>query len=114
MPETDKESSTMAVASPPDDGQYNEDDIKVLGFPEAIRKRPGMYVGGANENGLHHLVYEAVDNSVDEAMDGHCKHIKIQIFKDGSLSVEDDGRGIPVAEHSQEKVSTLEVVMTKL
>ena len=97
-----------------DAGNYGADDIQVLGFPEAIRKRPGMYVGGANENGLHHLVYEAVDNAVDEAMAGYCKNIKVQIYKDGSVSVEDDGRGIPVAEHPSEKVSTLEVVLTKL
>ena len=97
-----------------EEGSYNADDIRVLEFPEAIRKRPGMYVGGTNENGLHHLVLEAVDNAVDEAMAGYCKHIKVQIYKDGSISVEDDGRGIPVAEHPDEKVSTLEVVMTKL
>ena len=96
------------------EGNYGADDIKVLGFPEAIRKRPGMYVGGANENGLHHLVYEAVDNAVDERMAGYCKIIKVQLYKDGSVSVEDDGRGIPVAEHSTEKISTLEVVMTVL
>lgn len=99
---------------PNESGDYGADDIKVLGFPDAIRKRPGMYVGGANENGLHHLVYEAVDNAVDEAMMGYCKTIKVQIFKDGSISVEDDGRGIPVAEHSTEKISTLEVVLTML
>lgn len=97
-----------------DAGNYGADDIQVLGFPEAIRKRPGMYVGGANENGLHHLVYEAVDNAVDEAMAGYCKSIKVQLYKDGSVSVEDDGRGIPVSEHPSEKVSTLEVVLTKL
>src|SRR5437764_11769611 len=97
-----------------DAGNYGADDIKKLVFPEAIRKRPGMYVGGANENGLHHLVYEAVDNAVDEAMMGYCKLIKVQLLKDGSVSVEDDGRGIPVAEHSTEKMSTLEVVLTKL
>ena len=97
-----------------DAGQYEANDIKVLEFPEAIRKRPGMYVGGTNENGLHHLVFEAVDNAVDEAMAGYCKSIKVHIHKDDSISIEDDGRGIPVAEHPEEKVSTLEVVMTKL
>ena len=104
------ESNGMTVG----EGNYGADDIKVLGFPEAIRKRPGMYVGGANENGLHHLVYEAVDNAVDEKMAGYCKTIKVQLYKEGSVSVEDDGRGIPVAEHSVEKISTLEVVLTKL
>jgi len=109
-------SDTTAPAPSPQEGDasYGADDIKVLGFPEAIRRRPGMYVGGTNENGLHHLVYEAVDNSVDEAMAGYCKNVKVRIHKDGSISVEDDGRGIPVAEHSEEKMSTLEVVMTKL
>jgi len=98
----------------PDESSYGADDIKVLGFPDAIRRRPGMYVGGTNENGLHHLVAEVVDNSVDEAMAGYCKHIKVRIHKDGSISVEDDGRGIPVLEHPEEKISTLEVVLTKL
>ncbi|MFH0938353.1 MAG: DNA topoisomerase (ATP-hydrolyzing) subunit B [Planctomycetota bacterium] len=97
-----------------EEGNYDADDIKVLGFPEAIRKRPGMYVGGANEIGLHHLVYEAVDNAVDEAMAGFCKNIKVLLYKDGSVAVEDDGRGIPVSEHSDEKISALEVVLTKL
>src|SRR5436190_14646411 len=97
-----------------DEGNYEASDIKKLEFPEAIRKRPGMYVGGANENGLHHLVYEAVDNAVDEHGAGHCKSIRLQIYKDGSISVEDDGRGIPVAEHADKKVSTMEVVLTEL
>ncbi len=97
-----------------DEGSYNAGDIKKLEFPEAIRKRPGMYVGGANENGLHHCVYEAVDNAVDEAMAGHCKIIKVQLYKDGSVSVDDDGRGIPVAEHPTEKISTLEMVLSNL
>src|SRR5262249_34927524 len=96
------------------DGSYEAEDLKQLHFPESIRKRPGMYVGGANENGLHHCVYEAVDNAVDEAMAGHCKNIRVQLYKDGSVSVEDDGRGIPVAEHPVEKVSTLECVLSNL
>src|SRR5690349_20713952 len=72
-----------------EEGHYDAEDIKKLEFPEAIRKRPGMYVGGANENCLLHCVYEAVDNSVDEAMAGHCKLIKVQLYKDGSIAVED-------------------------
>ena len=106
------EQDAAAVVS--SEGSYEAEDIKKLEFPEAIRKRPGMYVGGANENGLHHCVYEAVDNAVDEAMAGHCKQIKVQIHLDGSLSVEDDGRGIPAAEHPTEKVSTLEMVLSHL
>jgi DNA gyrase subunit B len=109
-----KKSSETSASAAVEEGHYDAEDIKKLEFPEAIRKRPGMYVGGANENGLHHCVYEAVDNSVDEAMAGHCKIIKVQLFKDGSIAVEDDGRGIPVAEHPTEKISTLEVVMTNL
>ncbi|MCZ7649039.1 MAG: DNA topoisomerase (ATP-hydrolyzing) subunit B [Planctomycetota bacterium] len=101
-------------ASHVEEGTYTSDEIRVLEFPEAIRKRPGMYVGGTNENGLHHCVYEAIDNAVDEHMAGHCKNIKVHIFQDGSLSVEDDGRGIPVDEHAEKKVSTLELVMTEL
>ncbi|MBI3829523.1 MAG: DNA topoisomerase (ATP-hydrolyzing) subunit B [Planctomycetes bacterium] len=97
-----------------EDGSYEAGDIKKLEFPDSIRRRPGMYVGGANEIGMHHCVFEAVDNSVDEAMAGQCKTIKVQIHNDGSLSVEDDGRGIPVAEHPDEKVSTLEVVLTSM
>ena len=104
----------VAMSSKIEAGNYGAEDIKVLGFPDAIRRRPGMYVGGANENGLHHLVYEAVDNAVDEAMAGYCKAIKVQLYKDGSVAVDDDGRGIPVAEHPVEKISTLEVVLTKL
>ena len=102
------------VSSTETDQGYEASDIKKLEFPEAIRKRPGMYVGGANENGLHHLVYEAVDNAVDEAMAGHCKLIKVQLYSDGSVAVEDDGRGIPVAEHPTLKVSTLEGVLSNL
>ncbi|MBE7461939.1 MAG: DNA topoisomerase (ATP-hydrolyzing) subunit B [Planctomycetes bacterium] len=96
------------------DGTYTADEIRVLEFPEAIRKRPGMYVGGTNENGLHHCVYEAIDNAVDEHMAGYCKNIKVNIYSDGSISVEDDGRGIPVEEHAEKKVSTLELVLSEL
>lgn len=94
-------------------GEYSAKNIVVLEGLEAVRKRPGMYIGGVGENGLHHLVYEIIDNSADEALAGFCKNIKVVLGKDGYVSVEDDGRGIPVGEHSSGK-NSLEIVLTKL
>ncbi|WP_399553405.1 DNA topoisomerase (ATP-hydrolyzing) subunit B [uncultured Varibaculum sp.] len=94
--------------------EYGADDITVLEGLEAVRKRPGMYIGSTGERGLHHLVYEVVDNSVDEALAGYCDHIEVAIQADGGLRVSDNGRGIPVDMHPTEKRPTVEVVMTIL
>ena len=93
---------------------YQAEDIQILEGLEAVRRRPGMYVGGTDQKAMHHLIYEVVDNSIDEALAGACDRIEIIIHEDESVTVIDNGRGIPVDKHKQTKVSALETIMTTL
>src|SRR3954449_8023283 len=113
-PQSASDENPEIPATASDKGGYNANMIKSLDDVEPVRTRPGMYIGGYNPRGLHHLVYEIVDNSIDEALAGYCKSILVKINADSSCTVVDDGRGIPVGIHPEAKIPTVEVVFATL
>ena len=114
MQKNKQEKTGKKPAAQEEGKKYNATNIQVLEGVEAVRRRPAMYIGDTTQRGLHHLVYEVVDNSIDEAMGGFCDKIEVEIHMDNSVSVIDNGRGIPVDMHKTQKKSALEVVMTTL
>ena len=101
----------MATLRSKQEDEYSASDIQVLEGMEAVRKRPGMYIGSTDQRGLHHLIYEIVDNSVDEFMAGYCSNVEVVIKEDGSVRIEDDGRGIPVDKHPTTGMTAVDAVI---